>query len=453
MTDFAFTLTIDGNAVPVDQFSATSGVYGSVGHLSTRTSISALAALGIDLVAITSGATAPITVNLSVTQDQDASNTHGPLASAQISNAAPASGAPSVVTTQMLFGGELVDVEYDYDRDSAIIHSRDWAGQLVDQKRVLTRIATSITKLLQPLAPGQNPNSLGVNTVNQTLAQIVTAIANEFSMTPVLNLTGGVPGSTTLGSLYGGATQTFMSVPQSLWEILNQLARDTGYDVYVTPNRSLVFGQAGAGLSTLKLSWNLSQLPQGAVPSKDLKVHHHPRRNATFRVIVFSYDPSAGQQTTGYATVVGANLAGSAGMEPGIWTGNDAITANKQLAGVKKGGVPVSQVPLYSFRIDGLTQAQAVQKALGIATDIAKREFILSCEIDGYPAITPTQPITLAGPVNPAFSGNTFFVNGYEHTFTMPSQLGGGGFITRIKALDIPTLGTGKTGNNDGPLI
>lgn len=427
MTAYTITMAVGGLAFPIDAYSITSGVFGSVGHLTASSSITMLTTLGIDLYSIAANATAPVEVRLTVAADQAAA--------------------------QLLFGGEYLNADWAYDLDTVSFHARDWAGQLVDQKRVLTNIAPGIEKLLAPLAPGANPESLGTSNVNQTLAGIVTSIAGQFGMTPVLNLTGGVSGSTTIGTLYGTTDQTFLATPQSLWEILNQLARDTGYDVYVTPKKELVFGEAGAGLAPLNLSYKIAP-PAGAVPCRDLHIQHHPRRNATFRVLVFSYDPGKAQQTTGYATVIGANMAGSAGLKPGIWVGPDAIAANAKLADVKEGGISSTQVPLYSFRGDGLTQAQATTRAQTIAIDIAKRELILSCEIDGYPGATPTQPVNISGQVDPNFAGNGFYMNGYEHRFVIPkSGGGGGGFITRIKALDIPTLGTGAAGNADGPAI
>lgn len=426
MTAFTFSLTINGKAFPIDGFDVTSGVYGSAGHLKASTSIDTLDALHIDLFALTADAAAPVEMNLTVTADMD--------------------------TPVRIFGGEFVDSDWDYDHDRIVIHARDWAGQLVDQKRVLTKIASTITGLLAPLVPGQNPASTGTSNVNQSLANVVTSIAQEFGMTPVLNLTGGSPGSTTLGTLYGSSDQTFLATPQSLWEILNQLARDTGYDVYVTPNKELVFGQAGAGVKPLAMTWKTNPVPKGSVPCRDLRIGHHPRRNGTFRVIVMSYDGGKGQQTTGQAVAVGSNLAGSAGLKPGIWSGKDAVTANAQLAGVKERGIAASQVPLYSFRLDGLTQDQVTAKALALATDIAKRELILSCEIDGFTGATPTQKITVASDfINPAFAGNEFYMNAYTHMYRMRTGSSGmgGGFVTKVRALDIPTLGTG-TG---GPLL
>lgn len=414
-----FALSIAGQAIPVDTVDITSGSYGSAGHLTATTSITALAAAGIDLFSLTANAPSPPEVDLDVTMD----------------GAAPVRA----------FGGEHLHTRWNYDRDTVQVHARDWAGRLIDQRRVPTTVVSAIERTLAPLAPGQVSGAAGVSNVNQTVGQIVTAIAAEFGLTPVLNLSGAA-GNPGYGTVNGSTDATFVTVPQSNWEILNLMARDTGYEVYVTPNRQLVFGAAGAGLPAIALSWNVTPppLPSGGparagaanatVPCRDLNIEHQPRRNATFRVVVLSYDPAKAQQTTGRATVISSAFAGTAGVTPGIWTGNAALNADAALAQQQN-----VRVPLYTFRHDGLTAAQVTQRALAIATDIAKRELALSCEVDGLPSLLPTQPLSLAGPVDPAFAGNRWYVNAFRHRFRMR---GGSaqvmGFLTELRALDLP---------------
>ena len=407
-----FALTVAGQAMPVMRVDVTSGAYGSAGHLTAETSIKALSAAGVDLYGITAGAPAPPEVALDVTLDGG-----GPVRA---------------------FGGEHFNTRWDYDADTVQIHARDWAGQLVDQRRVPTTVVQAIEATLAPLAPGQTSGAPGPSSVNQTVGQIVSAIAAEFGLTPVLNMSGpaGNPG---YGTVNGSTDATFVTVPQSNWEILNLLARDTGYEVYVTPDKRLVFGVAGAGLSALALSWNTNPVPPGAVPARALRIEHQPRRNATFRVLVLSYDPAKAQQTTGRATVVSGAFADTAGLKPGIWTGNDALTADATLANQQN-----VRVPLYTFRHDGLTTAQVAQRALAVATDIARRELALSVEIDGLPDLLPTTPLTLSGPVASAFAGNQWYVTGYRHRFQMransPQAMG---FLTEIRALDLPVMASG----------
>ena len=422
-----FTVRIAGVSVPINGFRATSGSYGSLGHISMTTSLRLLTDAGVDLFGLTSGSAGPVEVVVT----------------------AKMPGQPET----RLFGGEHMTTRWVYDRNLIEIHARDYAGVLVDQRRVLTKIGNAAIAALQPLVPGQTLNSAGVSVQNQKLGQIITSIAQEFGFTPVLHLDDGNP---TYGTLYGSQDTVFMAVPQSLWSILNTLARDTGYDVYVTPNKELVFGTPGAGSRKLQLTFGEPVVPEGFVPCKELLIDHSPRRNSTFRVLVMSYDPAKRQTGIGRANYVGLNMVGSAGLKAGLWTGTDALAVDKKFAELNRNS---HQVPLYTFHFDGLTASQAQDKAAAIAIDSAKRELVLHAAIDGDPTLLPTQPLQLQGKVDPSFAANTFYLNSIEHHFQMHASQGQqrthgsshGGFWTRVVALDIPTRGTGN--ENGGPLL
>lgn len=437
MPDITFALTIGGTALPITNFQMTGGAFGTVGHLTVATTNTMLVTQKIDLFSLTSGSPGFVEVILSVTQSNPQQSSTGP--------------APSTAstTTTRIFGGEYIKTSYSLDDDMVTIHARDYAGVLVDQKRVLTKIAKAISAATRPLAPGR-VSVAGISNENQLVGNIVTAIAAEFGFNAILNLSSSGR-NPTIGTLYGSADQSFVTVPQSLWSILNQLARDTGYDVYVTPTKDLVFGEPGAGLPTLNLTFNVAP-GDGQLPCHTTKLEHHPRRNSTFRVLVISYDPTKAQATLGRATYVGGNFAGQHGLSAGLATGQDAVTADKNILGIQTnksagGGGGVTQIPLYSFNVDGLSADQATLRAESIATDIAKRELILTTTIDGYPTLLPTQQINLSGDVDPAFSDPTFYVSGYQQDFVLPGsggKQGDAGWVTKLTALNIPTEGLAK---------
>ena len=353
-----------------------------------------------------------------------------------------------------IFDGDVVSVEWDFDQDSVVIHARDHAGVFVDQRRILTRDAKTATQALAPLSPGQVLNPQGISTVNRLVSQVVTDIAENFGYTPVLNMTSGsdVPA----GASYGGNDHTYMTIPQNLWSVLNELARDTGNEVYTTPDRRLVFGQPGAGLQTIPLSWNVPVLSpvQNWLPVADLRVVHNPRRNGTFRVLVTSYDPARAQPTIGRATFIGSNLA-TPSLKEGVYSGPQALTADSallQMAQTRGYGTvrDLSHVQLYTFHWDGYSTSDANAKAASIASDISKRLMVMSGRIDGYPTMAPTQPLTMhAGPSVPgSFAGNTWYVSGYRHKFTMPGKGHSrgrrwDGFTTEFSALDLPATALG----------
>lgn len=498
MSDPAPVVTIGGIVIPFSHFSMTGGAYGSVGHVSITTSLTILQQMNVDLFTLTSGSPGFIEVSINVSSNQPEivakagsrlakeldSNpnsftyqgvTYGPVmilkapgtiiakAGSPLANEldsnpdsftrdgvtyGPVIGAPPTRpfnppsgSTKRIFGGEYVNTDYNLDQDTVQIHARDWAGVLVDQKRVLTKIGKVVQKVLAPLAPGR-VTVAGISNENQQVSNIITSIAAEFGFTPILHLSSSGR-NPTVGTLYGSEDQSFLQTPQSLWSILNSLARDTGYNVYVTPNKELVFGEAGAGLDTINLSWNTTPQP-GQMPCRNTRFQHHPRRNSTFRVLVMSYDPSRGQSTLGRATYIGNNYAGQHGLVAGMATGQAAVTADSNIRALQSAGarLGVAQIPLYSFHLDGLTADQAELRAESIATDIAKRELILATTIDGLPSVLPTQKIRVSGDLPAALAAPTYYVSGYEQTFSLPSGQSHGadtGWVTRITALNIPT--------------
>lgn len=434
MSDLNFVVMIGGHVVPASKFTIVGGAYGSVGHLTLTTTFTMLYDIKLNIFELTSGSPGLVEVSVDVQQ------LYTPPPSTGGYDGSPRTSR-GVGAIKRIFGGEYLRTEYSLDNDTVTITARDWAGVLVDQKRVLTKIGKAIQQVLAPLVPGR-VTVQGISNENQKVSQIINSIADEFGFKAVLHLSddGRDP---TVGTLYGSQDQSFITVPQSLWTILNQLARDTGYDVYVTPARELVFGEPGVGLDTLNFSWNV--VPQsGQYPCKQLRLEHHPRRNSTFRCLVISYDPTKAQTTLGRATYIGANYAGQHGITAGLSTGQAAVTTDANIAALR---LSVSQIPLYTFHIDGLTTEQATLKAQSIAMDIAKKQLILRFTIDGIPYVLPTQMVRLNGDMPKIFSEPIYYISGYEQEFTMPgasSHGGDSGWTTRITALNIPTEGLAK---------
>ena len=336
-----------------------------------------------------------------------------------------------------IFGGEYVLSRWAYDHSTVDVHARDWAGLLVDQKRVLSSIAGAITSAL---APGQ-VSGQGVETQNQLLSQIVTSIANQFGFTPELHLEGN--SSLDVGTVFGGDDSIYWTTPQSLWAILNKLARDTGNEVHVTPDKHLVFGVPGAGLPTIQLTYQVNPPPGGSYPVWGLMIEHNPRRNLSFRVMVLSYDPAKAQLSTGNAYVLGTNVdtGGQTTIKSGLWSSSTSPQVTQALDNASQS----KKIPIYTIRVDGLTQQQADAQALAIANDIAKRELILTCSTDGIPSIQPLNPLKISSSViDPEFTSHTYYANAFSHRFEM-SRPGSGHaeFLTAITGLDVQLSGIG----------
>lgn len=420
-----FLLTLNDIPLQVRSFKVTGGSFGSVGRLEAVTTRAYLQAARIDLY------------NLTIGSGRNAS----------VALIGQAASGPQI----HLFGGEFLSYTVDYDSDCVTMTCRDWAGVLVDQRRVLVPVAQTITGLLAPL---EQLSSTGVEIQNQTIEEVVSSIATTFGFTPVFNLAGPTP---KVGTVYGSSDSVFMQAPMTLWSVLNRLALLTGYEVYVTPNKKLVFGIPGAGLPSLTFGYKLPAstytsnraqigsttepvnesmqlVPHGVLPCKHLQVTLNPRRNSAFRVVVISYDAAKAATVTGYAAVV---PPGFPGIAAGIYVGSQALSISAEMqAAVEKYQVGPA---LYTFHVDGLTQSQANDRAKSIGNDIAKRASQIALTVDGIPSLRQTQSFTAKGDIDQPFLGMSWNVSAFQHSFKMGHNMHDhdGGFFTHIKGWNV----------------
>lgn len=408
-------IQVGGQPFPLMAFTVESGAYGSVGHASIVTSLTMLKQSNIDLLKMATQNFSGMPVDVYVT-DETGKQSH-------------------------LFGGEYVDGDWDYDGDMVTISARDWAGPLVDQKRAITSILSGAS----PDAPDEDAtDTTGISTVNVPIKTIVTNIAKLFGLTPVFNLDGASP-TVNIGAIYGDSNDTILSTqPQTLWGILNILARDSGNEVYVDPDKNLVFGIPGGNtpIPLLNLAYKMNPVPTDTFPTRGLKFTHNARRNSSFRVLVLSYNPSTAQTTKGEAYVLGDGITtnGQQQISPGTWSGNNAALISNSLTQEDK------KFPLYTFHVDGLTAQQAQIRATAIANDIAKREFIMTAHTDLIALVRPMNHTKLTGDVDPGFLGQDYYVNRYKHTYVMPTgeAAANGGMVTELTLLNIKQEGTGS---------
>ena len=420
MSSIGVELQVNGTPIPVDSFTVTGSSAGATGHITAETGMTRLDAAGVDLAGLASGDTGSVPVDLAITQDG--------------------------VRTQ-LFSGEYLSATYDYNRRSVSIHARDWAGPLVDQRRVLVNALNGNTGAL---APQEEPTD-GISTQNKTVSQIVTEIAQQFGLTPDLRLSDD--GDPDVGTVFGTTQDTILTTtPTSLWAVLTKLARETGNTVYVTPQKHLVFGAPGAGVKPLTFSYMVNPTPPGANAALSLSVVHNPRRNRTFRVVVLSYDPTSSTLTKGQAYAVGSNFktTGNATVRSGLWTGAQAQSIFTATTASGDGHKKNNKIPVYTFHVDGLTEAQAQQNAQAIAQDIAKREVIARVKCRCIPGLLPNTPASLTGQISPTFANNRYFVTQYSHHYRLPAGADDGEFSTVMSLLNHQPAGAGEPTSKAG---
>lgn len=412
---------IGDSQMPTDSFTVTGGAYGSTGSLVSTTSIAAMEQAGANIVQASIASPGSLPVDLYISED----------------------GAPE----EHLFSGEYLTGDFNYRADLITIHARDWSGPLVDQKRALTNLISGSSAAL---APEEKP--VGINTQNQTISKLVTQIANQFSLTPDLRLNSNISnGDADFGAVFGDTTDTILTTtPQTPWGILTKLAKQTGNIVYVTPEKHLVFGEAGAGLDKLTFTWRQTA---GGLPLLDLRITHNPRRNLTFRVLVKSYDPTLQQLTSGQAYVIGTNYSTDSGstVHAGSWGGANASQISSAVGTGK--GTGKNAIPVYTYHVDGLTASQAQTRAESIAADIAKRELVAEAEADLVTGMAPGQIVMLTGQIDQEFAAHTYYVTAFSHVFKIGARGRPSGKLqTNFKVLDRQPEGQGKPVKKPAPV-
>lgn len=409
--------------LPLETFDVQLAAYGSIGHFSATTAISALADYG-----------------------------WGPdnLLGTAIDNAQPSlsDGSPSYpiklyatgaydVVTRLIFAGDIDELSWDFDNDELRITGRDYGGRMRDWMAVLTPSWMNMSYAGFAAAVitgvGLTPKIATSATVNDPIGSLLFAIGEN-----------NIPGYSRLGYNTAGISDevSAFSNPRNMWELLNEVARSVGFIVTVHLDGTVYVGPPG-GDSTLDLTprtftWFAAENTPNIVPVRKLSVDHGPRQYGTFAVRAFGFHPPSVQ-------VIATQVMAFSGTQASF---QSAALGRQQIsAGVYKSSV-VNQAaetgkPNYFFYLPGVKQDRLEQIAVGMAFDIARRLYIVHGEIDGDPTLVPTTPITLAesspGQLQ-GYAGKTLHVASVNHTFGMSHDENGEseGFLTRFRAWYTP---------------
>ena len=239
---------IAGTSVPMHGWTVNGTSQGHGGSADIISHMPALAAAGIDLVAmaVNAGSTG-LPVDIFVTMFNQ---------------------------TYHLFGGQYVNPTFDYDTGDVTVHCRDWTSVLMDRRNV-------------------------VNTNNRSLKDVWGQIAGVYGLSP--NVEALADDDPDIGTIYGSPDTAWQPVPQTPWALIRKLARNNGYEAYVGPDKALVLTSPGLG-NALQLCYQMNPIPNGFIPCRALKFTHNALRNGNFKVKTRSYDPHAAQITEGDAS-------------------------------------------------------------------------------------------------------------------------------------------------------
>lgn len=374
------SVVIAGQEIPCLSWKVVLSSNATIATLNAETSVSLLSAYGIDLL-------------------NDISATDG----AEVDVYAGYDGGSSHI-----FGGVLDTFDPDFTADKVKIEGRDHGAVLADSKNVVSKISYK----------------------NQTIGQIVQQIAQQNGLTANVTDPGVKAGPVIWDE------NNYTPHPQPWWSILQYLAEQVGYEVYVTPDKALYFGPEQSS-GSFEFSWGAPPGSGAQYPLKELRGSYSPRNNANFVVKVISYHPQYAQHVSSSATPSSRVLRGRRRNQKTEIVGSSVGNTGRISRGGS--GSTSSKKPVYTYRLDGLTPDQADQKAQSIADDIAKREVIIEGKLEGLPGLKIHSAISLQEQTLPllAFDGLDYSVSEVTHTFSMPQtgQHNEGGYMTEFKAM------------------
>ena len=252
-------------------------------------------------------------------------------------------GGPGISTVPQLISGNVDVVRVNLSRGLIYLAGRDLTAAMVEARTTATFL-------------------------NQTSAQIVSTIAARHGL-PVVATATSIPA----GQYYNNTTT--IRDHQTEWELLTDLARREGFDIYIQAG-TLYFQPATPG-KTISIPY---QVPTPAQPIAsggfiDAEIKRQMLLNGNITVTVISWNNKNKQSITGTATQSGNG-------------GQDAT---------------------YTFRVPGLTQDQATKLAHNNLLFIAAHAFSIDIDIPFDPTISPRDIIALTG--TSSLFDTSYFIN------------------------------------------
>lgn len=404
--------------VPLESFDVQLAAYGSIGHATVTTAISALAAFGWG------------PNNLLGTEIENSQP--------QLSDGSPtypiklyATGAYSGGNPALIFAGDIDELSWDFDNDELRISGRDYAGRMHDWVAVLVSgwFNQSFSRIAEKIITGVGltPQIASSESVNQSLRNLLYAIGQT-----------DTPGTQSMGYTAGGISNTVSqwSAPQNMWELLNKVARSIGFIVTVHTDGTVYVGPPGGdsevSLTPRTFTWFASGNTPNVIPVRNLTIDHGPRQYGTFAVRGFSFHAPKVQVANTSVFAFSGNKASftAAGV------GRQAITAGVYREAAASAGFAPGK-PNYYFYFQGKTPDQLRAETLALTFDIARYLYVVHGQIDGDPTLVPTTPLTIAEAVPgylQGYAGKQLAVSGVTHRFNMTD-----GFLTDFTAWYTPS--------------
>jgi hypothetical protein len=183
----------------------------------------------------------------------------------------------------ILFDGIVDTIEGTWEDDILEICGRDYSALLRDQTATLDQY------------------------INQKVSDVVTGIANTYNLQSNVSSSSIIAG--VRASTFQGENWAFTKSPRPLWHIIQNLADEAGYVVFVDQHKVLNFVPPGQGKNNWTYYWrsqpsSQQQQDHSLNPILKLRMMQQSRRCNNFTLRLHGYDADQ-KQTIYYEKVVG----------------------------------------------------------------------------------------------------------------------------------------------------
>jgi phage protein D len=367
---------IAGEIFPVMSWKATLANQGNMGTFSAEGALSDLIASGLDVIAASQDAEGA-ECDIYVGYDDE---------------------------TELIFSGVVDSCDLDWDEDKFSVKGRDHSASFADGKQTMAKL----------------------NYRNQTVGQMVQQICDEFGFDAEIDDPG-----IKAGPLMNGE-HSFNPQPRSYWNLLQELAENSGCECYMKPDQTLYFGKEKEE-SSITVNYGAPPESDAENPGWGLKVSYNPRNNSNIEVKALSYNSqttesiSASAKATQVKTGKGRKTKKSIGGRK-----------RKVKATAKHSGSRAKHKSVHYIRCAGLTADQAQARCQGAADALAKRQIIVEMSIEGLTKMKIHSQVTLKETQIPLYGFANIPLNVAEvnHEFTTPGDGdSSGGFVTSFRAM------------------
>ncbi|MRW88873.1 hypothetical protein GJ699_02625 [Duganella sp. FT80W] len=268
--------------------------------------------------------------------------------------------------------GYVDDLQFDPVADQMTFTGRDLTSKLIDTKNTLFQ------KAMHPM----------------TSSTIVTAIAKQAGLTPVVTATSG----SSPGSTYYQIIDSLLKAHCSYWDIVTKLAQVEGYQAYVLGHELHFEPRTAADSDPYVIQWTAPS--SGGAPSLnviDLTFQRNLSVAKDLKVVVMSYNPKKNKTFT--------------------------ATATRARAGSGK-ATPFGEEQVYTFAVANKTQAQVQEIANAKLLELSRHEMNMSARMPADVVLTPRHLIQVTG------TGSAFDQNYFASTVTRNYSLAEGFTMT-----------------------